>query len=138
MTAVKERFPALEKYRAALLAHWEEMCLALKADLAHLPAYRRERAYSVIAKLLEFEYEEVIPSLAKLLGRSIPLPEHGGLEGYCVARSREVAIARTLTPKEWSAQTRHPRFGIRTTQWWVERSLAAAKAALEQLQALAG
>ncbi len=136
--AARKRFPALEKYRAALLAHWEGVCAALGEAWAHLPAQRRERASSIIAKLLEFERAEVLPSLAKLLGRSLPLPERGGLEGYCALRASEIAVARALTPEEWSLQVRHPRFGIRTTQWWVERSLIAAKTALEQLRALVG
>ncbi|GEM_PF-4654271 len=136
--AVRERFPALEKYRAALLAHWEGVCAALEEVWARLPAHRRERASSIIAELLEFERAEVLPSLAKLLGRPIALPERGGLDGYCALRASEIAVTRALTPEEWSLQERHPRFGIRTTQWWVERSLIAAKAALEQLRTIVG
>jgi len=130
---VRERFPELEKYRAALLAHWEAVCAELREAWARLPAYARDRAASTIAELLDFERGEVLTAFGKLLGRPIPPPPQSGLEGYCAVRAREIALTRPLDSAGWSARVRHPRFGIRTTQWWVEKSLAVAKEALARL-----
>ena len=132
---MRERYPELEKYRAALLAHWQAICAELEEAWARLPAHARDRAASTIAELLDFERGEVLPALAKLLGRSILPPPQSGLEGYCAVRAREVTLTRPLDSAGWSAQVRHPRFGIRTTQWWVEKSLAVAKEALARLGA---
>ncbi len=38
-------------------------------------------------------------------------------------RGSEMEWLRTLTPPGWSRQARHPWWGMRTLQWWVEQQL---------------
>jgi hypothetical protein len=45
------------------------------------------------------------------------------LEEYIQLRKQEVHWLRSLSPECWSRTARHPWWGVRTLQWWVELQL---------------
>jgi len=45
------------------------------------------------------------------------------LEEFIQLRKQEVHWLRSLSPECWSRTARHPWWGVRTLQWWVERQL---------------
>lgn len=56
------------------------------------------------------------------------------LDEYARARQEELALLHTLPAAAWNRQSRHPWFGQRTLQWWVEKCLWYSKEHLKQIE----
>jgi hypothetical protein len=56
------------------------------------------------------------------------------LEEYAALRQSELERLQSLPPGSWSRVGRHPVYGLRTLQWWVEKGLAHAEEHLGALQ----
>ena len=143
-------FGELRHYREAMLAVWEAQPAALAAAWHALPAARQAArgAGSPYEALLAFcRWEEAVgfPNLMALLRGEAPrfvlpaafpaeAPLPAALLASCASRRAEVrARLHALDAAGWSQAGRHPRFGRRTVQWWVERSLAAGRMVLRRL-----
>jgi hypothetical protein len=55
------------------------------------------------------------------------------MEAYRIVRLEELGWIEAMQGEAWSRAARHPWFGIRTFQWWVEKSLVYAKDHVEEL-----
>jgi hypothetical protein len=60
------------------------------------------------------------------------------MEEYGELRARELNLLGKMPTHAWNRTGRHPRLGVRTLQWFVERSLAHAEYHLHQLQSQMG
>lgn len=49
-----------------------------------------------------------------------------------------IATLEDMDMREWSREARHPRVGLHTLQWWVERCLTHAEEHLSQVKAMFG
>ncbi len=56
------------------------------------------------------------------------------LGDYAGLREAELQIIRSLKPADWSRAGRHAILGIRTMQWWVERTLEYSTERLKELR----
>jgi hypothetical protein len=56
------------------------------------------------------------------------------LSEYSDLRAKALERLKTITPADWSRSGRHPQWGTRTLQWWVEHSLAHAEEHLRQMR----
>lgn len=70
----------------------------------------------------ETAYYNPAESMSQLLG------------DYTTLREAELQIIRTLKPTDWSRSGRHAILGIRTLQWWVERTLEYSTERLKELR----
>jgi hypothetical protein len=48
-------------------------------------------------------------------------PIHLMIDSFSASRLAEIAMLEAASPADWSRLSRHPRWGVRTLQWWVER-----------------
>ncbi len=140
-------FAELLRYRREMLAAWQAQPQAL-ADAWHaLPARARQpegRAFRLLAQVWWWEQQVGFPNLIALLGRRPPHfvpaplpaafpPPETMLADYRSQRETALARVAALDGAAWSYADRHPHFGIRTVQWWVERSLAVGRDALRHI-----
>ncbi|MBI5715240.1 MAG: DinB family protein [Chloroflexi bacterium] len=56
------------------------------------------------------------------------------LNEYVAIRQNELQLLRALSPRDWNRSGRHNTFGLRTVQWWAERSLEYATLQLRELR----
>lgn len=56
------------------------------------------------------------------------------LAEYRELRNKEIACLESMPADGWSRMGRHPTWGLRSIQWWVERSLAHCEEHLKQIQ----
>jgi hypothetical protein len=56
------------------------------------------------------------------------------LAEYKTLRQAELELLRHLPPTAWVRVGRHPIFGLRTVQWWTERTLEHSKRHLRELR----
>jgi hypothetical protein len=56
------------------------------------------------------------------------------LAEYKTLRQAELELLRHLPPSRWARAGRHPLFGVRTAQWWAERTLEHSKRHLRELR----
>jgi hypothetical protein len=104
-------------------------------------------AQQVLRELLFMEIRAFGPRLRAILDEELPtfefvvdeagfepgtLPEEM-MEGYRIVRLEELGWIEAMPGEAWSRAARHPWFGIRTFQWWVEKSLVYAKDHVEEL-----
>ncbi len=148
-------------YRERMLRHWQEAVPALDALVRRIPATRWHAVsprggwtcHQVLAHLRDVEAQVIAPSIRVLLsGTGGLLPscpkDDAWLRMYRAGESPENIFAaytklrsdeaRWLldgeNPPPWNAVARHPQFGVRTLQWWVEASLQHARRHLRLLQ----
>ena len=60
------------------------------------------------------------------------------LDDYARLRQQELSWLRDLPSAAWNRTARHPWWGVRALQWWVEQALLIARQHLEQLTPTAG
>ncbi len=140
-------FAELLRYRRELLAAWQAQPQALARAWRALPEAQRQpqgAAFRLLAQLWWWEQQVGFPNLAALLDRrpprfvprplppAFPSPETM-LADYRAWRETALARVATLEGAGWSYADRHPHAGIRTVQWWVERSLAAGQRTLRRI-----
>lgn len=53
---------------------------------------------------------------------------------YEKIRKEELSWLKEMNVKAWSRTCRHPWFGVRTFQWWVEKTMAYAEEHLEEIK----
>lgn len=140
-------FAELLRYRQEVLAAWQAQPQALARAWRALPAGARQpegKAFRLLAQLWWWEQQVGVPNLEALLDRrpprfvltplpaAFPTPETM-LADYRTWREAALARVATLNGAGWSYADRHPHFGIRTVQWWVERSLAIGEDLLQHI-----
>lgn len=155
-----ENFKELYEYRQNLLAAWIRQPEDVLLALAYYPKVRWHQplpgsewsAHQWLAVLRTLEARLILPSLQRILDEDQPQLERFDpvdwlaaeyrpeqpldhlLAAYAELRAREhhrVAEVRALL---WNRSGRHPWFGVRTLQWWVEHSFAHSRRALRFLQ----
>ncbi len=150
----------LYAYRQRMLTNWQEIVPALEREVTSIPAERWHAipphggwtCHQVLAHLRDIESLVIAPSIRSLLagrdGALPPCPEDSAwLQGYradeapeeifrsyVAIRSEETGLLMQLDAPPWNASARHPQFGVRTLQWWVEASLQHARRHLSLLQ----
>lgn len=101
---------------------------------AHTPHYPLARMFALdvytFGSLLRSIVDKDIPLLplfdeiAWMSGHYAPgKPAQLFLEEFIQLRKQEVHWLRSLSPECWSRTARHPWWGVRTLQWWVELQL---------------
>jgi len=96
----------------------------------------------VMAHVRDVEAQSFSPRLERILSEETPmlsdLDQSGWKETHYQAgesledilaefrelRFRELGRLRNMSQMDWNRPGRHPVWGLRTLQWWVERSLA--------------
>ncbi len=139
-------FLELSRYRAEMLAVWRAQPARLVAAWEALPVQQRQgEAQRALAELWWWETQVGFPNLRALLQGAVPrfvLPQatpaafpepQTMLAEYRRLRETAWQMVKDLDAAGWSRLGRHPHFGRRTVQWWVERSLAAGQRALRRL-----
>jgi hypothetical protein len=117
--------------------------------------------HQILAHLRDKEQQAFLPRIRKILLDLSPCLESfsGGVESnddwmnsrYDMDESlatilaeyeglwkEEMNILANLSTEGWSRLGRHPGWGVRTLQWWVEQSLAHARQHVRQLQVFTG
>ena len=101
--------------------------------------------YELLAQLYETERKTFAAQLEALVVPQRRLQDSGGIRGgspvhdilekYRALRVQELEWIQEMRVDVWNRSSRHPAWGRRTLQWWVESSLAHAEACLKQLKA---
>ena len=63
-------------------------------------------------------------------------PPQAILDDYARLRQQELGWLRDLPPAAWNRTGRHPWWGLRALQWWVEQTLVYANQRLARLAAV--
>ncbi len=94
--------------------------------LAHLHALESQVFAAQLPRFLE-ENNPALPlfdARAWMAGHYTPgKPARAIYAGFAHLRTQEVEWLRGLPPPGWSRLARHPWWGVRTLQWWVELQL---------------
>lgn len=143
----------LYAYRERMMQHWEAAPSALQeasarltaADWKHPCSQKAPTPHQALAHLRDIERDVITPCITRLLEGDAELPypfpsweawlatydpqeaPQNILEAYLALRAAEIGQVRGRVPIPWSIQGRHPQYGKRTLQWWVEQSLAQAR-----------
>lgn len=136
----------LLEYREKLLARSDEATRELAELAANVPPDRWHASLadgrSLQAKLVELYDRDrrVLLDLFEGVAGSHQDTAHLTSEQLVreVVRLRRVTLdrLRTLAPDRWGQTARHDQFGVRSLQWWVERSLAEIIPLLRALRQL--
>jgi hypothetical protein len=151
----------LDEYRQALLAELEEVVNELFQIVRRLPDhawhtpqgsggrtphYTLSRLYQLDDLLFDGPLRSMaagnLPRLP-LLDADTWMADHyepGEPPGKIVEqltrlRLQEVAWLRAVPPESWNHTARHPWWGVRTLQWWVELQLEVSRKHLAELSA---
>lgn len=110
-------------------------------------------SHFTLAHLRVLEEQVFIPNLHRIQTEAVPIltifddrawmgvhhhpqePFQKMMEGYSQLRVQEVDWLRDLPGADWSRMGRHPWWGLRSFQWWVERQLESYRQHTEQLSA---
>jgi len=79
------------------------------------------------------EHFDEIAWLAMHYGPEKPLPVL--LDEFMRLRKVQAKKLSGLTPGDWNRLSRHPRWGVRTLQWWVEHQLEVSRQHVRELEA---
>jgi len=151
----------LIEYREGLLASLEAVTDALALTVGkihpdhwHIPAQPggypphyiltrllvlEEQVYAAMERLLldedvqVMEHFDEVAWLAIHYGPEKPLPAL--LDEFMRLRKVEVDKLSSLNPGNWNRLSRHPRWGVRTLQWWVEHQLEVSRQHVRELEA---
>jgi len=150
----------LEMYRERMITHWREVVPHLEEAAARIPPEGWHAAptsggmtcHQALAYLYDMEAQVIAPAIRILLtAAETPLPPcpdmrawlaqyrpadapQDILQAYAHLRETEAGLLFRNGAPPWSVQARHPRFGVRTLQWWVEASLLHARRQLRRLR----
>ena len=146
-------------YRQNLLTNLENIVAELHQAAAAIPASAWHASpaagqftpHQVLAHLRALESQAIVVRLRRILDESEPTlplfddegwmaahydptePVQSILEDYANLRQQELAWLMNLPPASWNRTARHPWWGVRALQWWVEQSLLVARQHFEQL-----
>lgn len=140
-----ERFAGVGEDLAKILAKisQDDSQVSLEPDAWTIHQY--------MANLRDLEEQAFLPSIERILEEETPLLEHFDdarwiaahyqfdepleslLESYRDARSKELDCIKDMPQCGWNRIGRHPLWGLRTLQWWVEHSLAHSERCLRQI-----
>ncbi len=150
----------LHEYRQRLLELYAAQPGALRAAYAAIPPEARLRPlerdgwtpHQVLAHVRDVELQAFLPRIERILAeedpalpdfdegawmeaRYDPAEDHQAiLEAFTKARARGSGLLRDLPPEGWNRCGRHPFFGRRTLQWWVEYAVSHAQDHISQLR----
>lgn len=132
----------LERYRA-IPDEFESRLARLSTAAGYQPQEPGGlKLRQVMAHVRDVEAESFLPRLERILSEETPLLSNINESGWMEARyragesledifaefrdlrSRELGRLRNMSQQDWNRPGRHPVWGLRTLQWWVERSLA--------------
>lgn len=137
-------------YRERLMQRLETIATDFQQAVESIPASRLYvplqaggmSAHQVAAHLRNVEAQVFLPRLQRILAEESPQLEKllGGdwllkeyrmdeplekiLTDFGEMRCQEVRWLKQMPAQSWSRTARHPIWGVRTLQWWVEKSLA--------------
>jgi hypothetical protein len=146
-------------YRQNLLTSLEEVVTGLRQAAAAIPAAAwhtppapdQPTPHQVLAHLRAIESQAIVVRLRRILDESepyLPLFDDDGwmaahydpnepvqsiLDDYASLRQQELSWLRDIPSAVWNRTARHPWWGVRALQWWVEQCLLVARQHLEQL-----
>jgi hypothetical protein len=142
----------LWEYRGRLFEHIGGVNAGLgkviQSVQAHQPGAWFEQR-NTLAHLRDMEACEYLPALRRILDTDTPLlvaydwrtrslkdedTVDTMLSTLLSLRQVQVDLISRLSQPDWSRVGRHPVWGLRTFQWWVERSLSHLEKHLRQLQ----
>ena len=150
----------LYDYRARLLDRLESIpreiaqtVCAISPQKVHLPIQSGKMSpHRIVARLRNMEKHAYSVRLHKLMTEELPAMEifpidqweaehydasestESILNDYIAIRQNEIQLLRSLSPQDWTRRGRHNTFGLRTIQWWAERSLEYATIQLRELR----
>jgi len=150
----------LYAYRQNLLANLEGIVSELSQAAAAMPdagwhtpaAAGQLTPHQVLAHLRALESQAIMVRLRRILDEDEPYlplfdddewmaanydpaePVQSILDGYASLRQQELSWLKDLPSAAWNRTARHPWWGVRALQWWVEQCLLMARQHLEQLQ----
>jgi hypothetical protein len=106
--------------------------------LAHL---RNVQSHVFLPLICRFALAEKDEDGAPLCPYSEPTyqadePAEGLLAEFARCYQKGLDCVENLPQEAWNRTLRHPRAGVRTLQWWVERSLAHTQCHLSELKAI--
>jgi hypothetical protein len=148
----------LDEYRQKLLDRYAQVADDLAGFLDAFPEERLDQpltpdgwsVHRILAHVRDMEAAAFLPRLELLLKDEQPYLERYDerewlrendppsesareiVESYHCLRKRELSWLNEMEPEGWSRAGRHPTWGQRTLQWWVERSLLHALGHLER------
>jgi hypothetical protein len=146
-------------YRQNLLTSLENVVGELRQAAASIPpaawhtppAPDQPAPHQVLAHLRAIESQAIAVRLRRVLDESepyLPLFDDDGwmaahydpaepvqsiLDDYAHLRQQELSWLKDLPSAAWNRTARHPWWGVRALQWWVEQCLLIARQHLEQL-----
>ena len=148
-------FEQLYDYRARLLARLEAITDEIADAAVEIPQGRwREPVkpggrspHAILSSLCDVEQYAYSLRLQRILTEDTPALEpftpqpHDPaltmtdlLAEYKSLRRAELELLRHLPPAGWARAGRHPLFGLRTVQWWAERTLEHSNRHLRELR----
>jgi len=123
-----ERFVGIEDDLAALAGQISAQCStsSLLRVVAHLLEVEERVFLPVLQRILHEEqpflhFPEASPGVQEDLAGEKTLPEL--LKAYALLRKQAWQLLEELPAEAWGRTGRHPVFGLRTLQWWVEQDL---------------
>lgn len=150
----------LDLYRQRLIERHISVAAELRRTAASIQQDGRERVKCEGATLQEtfhhlrdVETDYFQPLIRKLVGKDAPVkgeclaqtwpapafsreePLEAILEGFVSLHKQGAEALQGLPTEAWGRVCRHPVWGERTLQWWVEQSVAHSTGHLRQLQA---
>ncbi len=138
----------LYDYRARLLDRLESIAAEVAATVAEIPQSRWHEPvkpggrtpHAILSSLCDVEQyayslrlQRILAEDAPALDAFTPQPSNPALAmadmlaEYKALRRAELELLRHLPPTGWARVGRHPAFGLRTAQWWAERTLEHSK-----------
>jgi len=154
----------LNEYRKRLVKRYADIAKDFEALITQIPIDDDSKPYDqggfslhrVIAHLRDVEKQVFLPYFERIWNEDFPSltnyavsireserhnaaePFETIMEEYEQLRARELNLLGKMPTHAWNRTGRHPRLGVRTLQWFVERSLAHAEYHLHQLQSQIG
>lgn len=107
----------------------------------------------ILSRLVQLEYQVYAVYIPRIIEENVPLlplidvdawmlvhydpsvPVQSMVDQFARHRTQEVDRLHELPIQSWSRTARHPWWGVRTLQWWVERQLDESQRHLKALAA---
>jgi hypothetical protein len=157
MEELHEYRKRLVKRYADIAKDFEALITQISLDDGNKPDDQRGLSlHRVIAHLRDVEKQVFLPYFERIGNEDFPSlandgvsiresERHNGTEPfetimdeYGELRARGLRLLGKMPTHAWNRIGRHPRLGVRTLQWFVERNLAHAEYHLHQLQSQIG
>jgi len=149
----------LYTYRQRLLKRFETVVDDLRSAAEGIPAERWQTTldssgqtpHRILAHLRDIEAGALSVRLRRILDEEHPYlklfdddgwmeshynpgePPQAILDDYARLRQEELGWLESLPPQDWNRAGRHPWWGLRALQWWVEQTLVYANQHLAKL-----